>query len=452
MRPKNVKQIPYSDQKTSKLFHEIKSHIESFDTTIEIDLTDTHKDVDGYQGNLAIEINEGSDFFLVEDFKNEDISRFPARIKATATALKFSGYMGKFSVSHKQGILRIVKIDSEIINQEMNRRITLWNKVNEFPKGEVHWRFLEEIKVIAGERGIYRNKEKTSSVSQGPDGVTVSIRHTAGKYPNELSDYGLTYHYPETRHLTTDQGEINATKECIELNLPIFIILKGKTTSTKEVKLGWVVGFDDQEKYFVINFLKDTSIDLPTIKKELLELELNKKAPLKPNYKNDKSILSCLTDPPKSKPPQKTTVINWSNKKGTKKNYLEQHRKNERLGLEGEIFVVNYEKMRLQDEGKPELADKVEHISQTVGDGKGYDVLSFNNDGSERWIEVKTTNYGKSHPFLIEWTEVQCSIDNPNNFHLYRVFNFKNKPELYILSGSVEENFELKPKTFSASK
>jgi len=41
-----VKQIPYSDQKTSKLFHEIKSHIESFDTTIEIDLTDTHKDVD----------------------------------------------------------------------------------------------------------------------------------------------------------------------------------------------------------------------------------------------------------------------------------------------------------------------------------------------------------------------------------------------------------------------
>ena len=31
-------------------------------------------------------------------------------------------------------------------------------------------------------------------------------------------------------------------------------------------------------------------------------------------------------------------------------------------------------------------------------------------------------------------------------------FNFKNKPELHILSGSVEENFKLKPKTFSASK
>ena len=74
---------------------------------------------------------------------------------------------------------------------------------------------------------------------------------------------------------------------------------------------------------------------------------------------------------------------------------------------------------------KSELVDKVENISQTVGDSKGYDVLSFNNDGSERWIEVKTTNYGKSHPFLIEWTEVQCSIDNPNYLHLYRVLNLK---------------------------
>ena len=53
MRPKNVKQIPYSDQKTSKLFHEIKSHIENFDTTIEIDLTDTHNDVNGYQVNFV---------------------------------------------------------------------------------------------------------------------------------------------------------------------------------------------------------------------------------------------------------------------------------------------------------------------------------------------------------------------------------------------------------------
>ena len=127
-----MKQIPYSNEKRSKLFQEIKSYIRKFDKTIEINLTNTHKDVDGYQGNLTIEINKGVDFFLAEDFKNKDTSRFPARIKATASALKSLGYIGKFFISHKQGILRIVKIDSEIISQEMDRRITLWNKVNEF--------------------------------------------------------------------------------------------------------------------------------------------------------------------------------------------------------------------------------------------------------------------------------------------------------------------------------
>ena len=48
-----MKPIPYSNKITSNLFQEIKSHIENFDTTIEIDLTDTHNDVNGYQVNFV---------------------------------------------------------------------------------------------------------------------------------------------------------------------------------------------------------------------------------------------------------------------------------------------------------------------------------------------------------------------------------------------------------------
>jgi hypothetical protein len=178
---------------------------------------------------------------------------------------------------------------------------------------------------------------------------------------------------------------------------------------------------------------------------------INKKDP-QSSYKKDKSILDCLTDPPDPKPPKKRKPINWESKTGTKKDYLGQDSKNEKLGKSGEEFVVDYEKMRLKVAGKPELAEKVEHVSQTKGDGLGYDVLSFNDDGSVRWIEVKTTNYGKSYPFPIEWTEVQCSIDNPDKFYLYRVYNFRNQDRgLYYLKGSVEENFELKPKTYIAS-
>ena len=48
-----MKPIPYSNKIPSNLFREIKSHIGNFDTTIEIDLTDTHNDVNGYQVNFV---------------------------------------------------------------------------------------------------------------------------------------------------------------------------------------------------------------------------------------------------------------------------------------------------------------------------------------------------------------------------------------------------------------
>jgi len=38
--------------------------------------------------------------------------------------------------------------------------------------------------------------------------------------------------------------------------------------------------------------------------------------------------------------------------------------------------------------GQPILADKVDHVSQSNGDGLGFDVLSYEADGKERFIEV----------------------------------------------------------------
>ena len=43
------------------------------------------------------------------------------------------------------------------------------------------------------------------------------------------------------------------------------------------------------------------------------------------------------------------------------------------------------------DLGKKDLADSLEQVSITKGDGTGYDVKSFNADGTVRFIEVKTT-------------------------------------------------------------
>ena len=62
---------------------------------------------------------------------------------------------------------------------------------------------------------------------------------------------------------------------------------------------------------------------------------------------------------------------------------------NTQLGRCGEDFVVEAERHRLADEGRPDLAERVERTTRDIGDGAGYDVASFNADGSLRSIEVK---------------------------------------------------------------
>jgi hypothetical protein len=53
---------------------------------------------------------------------------------------------------------------------------------------------------------------------------------------------------------------------------------------------------------------------------------------------------------------------------------------------------MEVEKRRLRDARRDDLARRVEWVASTVGDGLGFDILSFDElDGSERFIEVKTT-------------------------------------------------------------
>ena len=106
--------------------------------------------------------------------------------------------------------------------------------------------------------------------------------------------------------------------------------------------------------------------------------------------------------------------------KATKRDYLEREAQNQSLGLAGEQFVVMFEHWRLITLGQQRLADKVDHVSQSKGDGLGYDVLSFDADGKERFIEVKTTTFGRATPFFISRGELALSQGAKEQFHLYR--------------------------------
>jgi hypothetical protein len=137
--------------------------------------------------------------------------------------------------------------------------------------------------------------------------------------------------------------------------------------------------------------------------------------------------------------------------RAVKRDYLERESRNRSLGLAGELFAVDYERWRLVNSGLGRLAEQVRHVSQSEGDGLGYDLLSFEADGRERYIEVKTTSCGERTPFFVSDNEVRFARAESERFRLYRLYDFRSSPRLFELAGPIEWHCQLDPSTFRAS-
>lgn len=132
----------------------------------------------------------------------------------------------------------------------------------------------------------------------------------------------------------------------------------------------------------------------------------------------------------------------------SKKDYLAIEARNASLGLEGERLVLRFEHERLWRAGQRTLADRIEHVSQTRGDGLGYDILSYEADGRERFVEVKTTQFGEMTPFFVSRNEVRASGEMGDQYQLCRVFAFARGPRLFALPGPVDITCRLDPVEF----
>jgi hypothetical protein len=53
-------------------------------------------------------------------------------------------------------------------------------------------------------------------------------------------------------------------------------------------------------------------------------------------------------------------------------------------------------------------------------------------------VEVKATGLGTFFPFYVTVSDVRCSDDIPDQYHLFRVFNMSREPQIYILHGSLK--------------
>lgn len=117
--------------------------------------------------------------------------------------------------------------------------------------------------------------------------------------------------------------------------------------------------------------------------------------------------------------------------KGYKIDYEKQNKINSKLGSLGEDYVMKYEKAKLIGLDKNKLADKVERKSIIEGDGLGFDILSFDENGKEIFIEVKATKGSKDNPFYITNSELLFSQLNKDRFYLYRLYNYDEENNLF---------------------
>lgn len=168
-----------------------------------------------------------------------------------------------------------------------------------------------------------------------------------------------------------------------------------------------------------------------------------------PDEVRSTDLLRAWTDPPTPRPgmerPRRTP-----GRIRAPVDYLQLEARNRALGLRGEEFVLEFERTRLIAAGLERLAAKIEHVSVKQGDGAGFDILSFDDDGRERLIEVKTTKFGEYTPFYASRNEVEVSKQEARLYHLYRVYEFGPTARLYMRQGPLDAAFLLESASFLA--
>ena len=243
---------------------------------------------------------------------------------------------------------------------------------------------------------------------------------------NELKGkaYSKSEHRRAILHLLANRSE--GSIEFKNQNISAVLINQGQPY----IK-GYLPRFNFQrslEEKVIEYLLKDYKIE------EQIKLFVEKDPiPVSPNIQFDKFIV----DPPKTEFISEPFIS--YKRKPIKTNYLEKEQNNERLGRFGEELVLEYEKWNLIRIGKEKLANQIRWISNEEGDGAGFDILSRNPNGTDKYIEVKTTRLGRDTPIFFSNNELQYSISNSEDFHLYRIFNFEKDTKMFLKNGALNK-------------
>lgn len=215
------------------------------------------------------------------------------------------------------------------------------------------------------------------------------------------------------------------------------IEFKHQNISAVLIKLGlpYIRGY--KPKWNFQRILADKVTEYVTNQKLVLEDQFHRFAEsgVSRSLKVDFNVF--LDTPPREQMVVSEPAIEYA-KRPIKINYLQREQANQALGVKGEKLVLQYEKWRLIKHGKEALANRIEWISQH-DDSAGFDILSKETNGTDRFIEVKTTKLSKQSPIFFTKNEYDFSLRHEEKFYLYRVFNFSEQPRMFNFRGNFDQ-------------
>lgn len=127
--------------------------------------------------------------------------------------------------------------------------------------------------------------------------------------------------------------------------------------------------------------------------------------------------------------------------KGIHTDHIEEAKTQKELGDAGEEFVYQYERLKVK-KYKLGIDKQVRRVAKLDGDGLGYDILSYDKNGNEIYIEVKTTTGSEDGSIFITSNELEMSERFPKQYRLYRVYEFDKlnmDGKISIRKGSLRE-------------
>jgi hypothetical protein len=157
----------------------------------------------------------------------------------------------------------VVGVATDLTSAELSFRLAAWRELlDQGGPSNVDRALIRDLKMYGGAQGVWVDTVRTRPIGGG---VAVGLLHTGRHYADDLSPTGILYHYPRTqRPPGRDAAEIAAAKRAGELAFPVFVITPSAINrNRRDVHLGWISDWDDEDEIFLVTFTDDAVLPTP---------------------------------------------------------------------------------------------------------------------------------------------------------------------------------------------